>query len=575
MNIQAILHIPKSNYAFAYKENELYVRIRTAKDDIDKVNIIYFCKFDIENKKIGNMKKILSDEYFDYYEYVIIEKDTRLGYYFELIKGDEDVFLYEDSFQNGEDKGTIYNRHFQYPTINKVDVHEVPDWVNEAVFYQIFPERFHTTNSGVKNKKLTEWNKKPKSDSFFGGDLQGIIEKLPYLNELGINGFYLTPVFKSPSNHKYDTSDYMEIDEHFGTKETFKILVDKAHSMGMKVVLDAVFNHCGKDFAPFQDVLLNGEKSIYKDWFYIESYPVTLTKPTYKMFGFVPEMPKLNTSNPQAKKYLLEVARYWVSEFNIDGWRLDVSDEIDHAFWRDFRKTVKDVNPNAIIIGENWHDSTPWLIGDQFDSVMNYPITNAATKYFGEKTVDAKGFEQQVATALFRNTKQVNFAMLNLLDSHDTARFLNLCNENKKMLLNAAAFILTFIGIPCTYYGTEIGLTGSGDPDCRRTFDWNRDNWDMNIWECYQKLIAMRQSQKALKYGDILMQSTKEVFIMKRNFEDETIYTLINNTEKVQTVLLKSKSGTSEFSDLLTNEHHKSNSIKIGAQSFGVFKEIK
>lgn len=572
MNIQAILHIPKSTYAFAYKENELHVRIRTAKDDVEKVNIIYFCKFDIKNKKTGNMKKILSDEYFDYYEYVIIENDTRLGYYFELIKGQEDIFFYEDSFNNGEASGPIYNKHFQYPTINKVDIHEVPSWVNEAIFYQIFPERFYGTNTAVENKKLTKWNEKPKSDSFFGGDLQGIIEKLDYLKELGINGFYLTPVFKSPSNHKYDTSDYMEIDEHFGTKEIFKKLVDTAHSKGMKVVLDAVFNHCGKDFAPFQDVLKNGEKSIYKDWFYIDSYPVTLKKPTYKMFGFVAEMPKLNTSNPQVKDYLLIVAKYWIKEFNIDGWRLDVSDEIDHAFWRDFRKAVKETNPEAIIIGENWHDSTPWLIGDQFDSVMNYPITNAATKYFGEKLVDAKGFEQQVAAALFRNTKQVNFAMLNLLDSHDTARFLNLCKENKRMLMNAATFLLSFVGIPCTYYGTEIGLTGEGDPDCRRTFDWDKANWDMNIWDHYHKLIDIRKKQNTLKYGDILMYSTKDVFIMKRNLNKETIYTLINNTEQKHNVSLAIEKEQASFIDLLTGKEYSNPLITVEAESSIILK---
>jgi glycosidase len=424
-----------------------------------------------------------------------------------------------------------YCYFFQYPFINAVDVHKEPSWIPDTIFYQIFVERFNNGDALNSPPNLSNWEDDPKPKSFFGGDLKGIIDKLDYLSGLGISGIYLTPIFQSPSNHKYDIVNYYEIDPYFGDKKIFRELVNQAHAKGIKIVLDAVFNHCSSTFPPFLDVMEKGKYSEYYDWFYINDDNVKNDPPNYKMFGFVRYMPKLNTSNPKLKEYLLSSVRYWTTEFGIDGWRLDVSDEIDHKFWREFRTLVKDINQEAIIIGENWHNALPWLMGDQFDSVMNYPVTKLCLDYFAKKEISAKIFEQQLSNYLIRYPDQVNEAMLNLLDSHDTERFLYSAGERKEALKNAAAFLFAYKGMPCTYYGTEIGMTGSYDPGCRKGFDWKKENWDMELYEYYKKLITIRREEEALKHGNVEFLSTDSLFVMKRTYNKECFTVLINTTE--------------------------------------------
>ncbi len=524
---EALLHIPKSNYAFALSENELVVRLRTAKNDCDKVFLFYGVKFGW-NKKKAEMQKVFTDSMFDYYEFVVKTSDTRICYYFEIHSGGKALFYYEFGIYEYEETDEM-EKSFQYPFINKADVHTIPSWVYDRVFYQIFPDRFY--NFGNHDNSLSKWGELPSAKSFYGGNLEGIYEKLDYLSGLGVNGIYMTPIFVSKSNHKYDTTDYYEIDTHFGNKETFKKLVEKAHSLGIKIVLDAVFNHCGKEFFAFQDVLKNGENSQYKDWFFIESFPVQASPLNYKTFAHTEKMPKLNTENPEVVDYLLDVSTYWIKEFDIDGWRLDVSDEVDHKFWRKFREAVKAVKPDVLIIGENWYNSFEWLKGDQFDSVMNYSITKAAKAYFAERSISAKQFKEKVSYVLTTNTTQVNHALLNLLDSHDTQRFLTRCGGDKAMLKNAAVFMFTYVGVPCTYYGTEIGTEGGDDPDCRRTFDWNEENWDKELFAFYKRLIEIRKSEKALTHGKIEVGFQGDVFVQKRWFEEQEVFTLINNTD--------------------------------------------
>jgi len=254
----------------------------------------------------------------------------------------------------------------------------------------------------------------------------------------------------------------------------------------------------------------------------------------YETFGYISSMPKLNTANPEMKKYLLDCVHYWTEEFHIDGWRLDVSDEIDHKFWREFRTVLKEINKDAIIIGENWHDALPWLMGDQFDSVMNYPVTKLCLDFFARKQMDAFSFTEQLGGYLMRYPNQVNEVMLNLLDSHDTERFLYSCNGDKESLKSAATFLFAYQGMPCTYYGTEIGMTGHYDPGCRRGFNWNREQWDVELFDHYKKLIHLRKSEEALKHGTIGFDSTKSLFAMKRSLLSECIYILINNSEMEQ-----------------------------------------
>lgn len=580
MNLQAIYHLGKSNYAYAYSKDCIHIRIRTGKDDIDEVTLFYGNKYNWQNKQSMPMDKILSDDLFDYYEIELHCEDSRLGYYFGLKKGEEELFYTEAGFVENFNDALGYCYFFQYPYINELDVHKEPEWIHDAIFYQIFVERFYNGDPENSPSPLRDWEDEPTPKSFYGGDLRGIIEKLDYLEELGVNGIYLTPVFESISNHKYDIIDYMEIDHFFGDKDTFRELVEKAHSKGIKIVLDAVFNHCSERCLQFQDVVEKGKESRFYDWFFIDGDQPEKEPLNYKCFGYVKYMPKLNTANPEVKKYLLDITYYWSHFFEIDGWRLDVSDEIDHQFWRDFRQVVKGVNKDMIIIGENWHNAEPWLRGDQFDSVMNYSVTKLSLDYFARRQINAKEFSEQLATVWMRYPKQVNEAMLNLLDSHDTERFLTSCNNRIESLKLAAAFIFGYMGMPCTYYGTEVGMDGVYDPGCRKGFPWNREKWNMELFEFYKKLIQLRRVELPLKKGDIRFRSSDDLFIMSRTYGEECIEVVINNTERVQNYSLLKNSDTDSYKlvqELLEDDasqcaDEKASEYKIGAMSVSYFK---
>jgi cyclomaltodextrinase / maltogenic alpha-amylase / neopullulanase len=559
MNREALYHCSKSNYAFPYTTTDIRIRFRTAKDDVNEVRLFYGVKFDWANKTYRKMKKIGSDDYFDYYQYNIKQEDIRLGYYFEVITDEEDIFYTEAGILDAFDDNRAHCLFFQYPSAHYVDLPHKPSWFSDAIFYQIFVERFANGNPDISPENLVPWDSDPTPKSFYGGDLEGIRKHLSYLQELGINAIYLTPIFESVSNHKYDTIDYMEIDAHFGDKETFRKLVNEAHEKGIRIILDAVFNHCSEKFAPFVDVLEHGEKSKYKDWFRIKEFPVNQSEPNYEVFANVPYMPRFNTANKEVQEYLFDVVKYWTKEFHIDGWRLDVADEPDHCFWREFRKVVKEMDQDLVIIGEVWHDSMPWLQGDQFDTVMNYPIMHQAINYFAKGDIDAKAFSDVLTMQLMKYPDMINEMMFNLLDSHDTERFLFMCKENKQNLMNAAAFIFGYLGSPCIYYGTEIGLTGGYDPGCRKGFNWNTKEWDQDIHNWYKKLIQIRKSEPALRYGKISFMSTKELFIMKRSFEDTDIYVVINQTDKV--LLLPTDIIQSNCIDLLSDQSMDCNKI--------------
>jgi glycosidase len=536
MNREALYHCSKSNYAFPYTTTDIRIRFRTAKDDVNEVRLYYGVKFDWANKTYRKMTKIGSDEYFDYYQHNIQQEDIRLGYYFEVITDEEDIFYTEVGILDAFDDNRAHCLFFQYPSAHYVDLPRKPSWFSDAIFYQIFVERFANGNPDISPKDVVTWDSDPTPKSFYGGDLEGIRQNLAYLQELGINAIYLTPIFESISNHKYDTIDYMEIDAHFGDKDTFRKLVDEAHEKGIRIILDAVFNHCSEQFAPFQDVLEHGESSKYKDWFRIKEFPVNQIEPNYEMFASVPYMPRFNTANRNVQNYLFDIVRYWTTEFHIDGWRLDVADEPDHCFWREFRKVVKDLDQDLVIIGEVWHDSMPWLQGDQFDTVMNYPIMHQAINFFAKGDIDAREFSEVLTMQLMKYPDMINEMMFNLLDSHDTERFLFMCKENKNNLMNAAAFIFGYLGSPCIYYGTEIGLTGGYDPGCRKGFNWNTKEWDHELHNWYKKLIQIRKTESALRNGSISFKSTKELFIMKRSDEASDIYIVINQTDKVQCI---------------------------------------
>ncbi|MFB9326890.1 alpha-glycosidase [Paenibacillus aurantiacus] len=504
MQLEAIYHRPKQNWSYAYDRETIHVRIRTKRGDMDRVVAVAGDKYawDTTVRKVP-MRIFASDELFDYWEAAVKPPYRRLRYFFQLEKGTKKLWMTEKGFEKNQPAHSL--EAFDYPFINPIDVFEPPAWVKDAVFYQIFPERFANGDPSNDPANVEPWGGKPTPSNFFGGDLQGVIDHLDYLSDLGINAIYFCPIFEATTNHKYDTQDYMRVDKHFGTNEKVKELVDACHKRGIRVLLDAVFNHAGATFGPFLDVKEKGAQSEYADWFYVRDWPLRVENgiPTYDTFAFEPIMPKLNTENEDVKKYLLGAAKYWIEEIGIDGWRLDVANEVDHQFWREFRQTVKSVNKDAYILGEIWHDSMMWLQGDQFDAVMNYPFTNAVLDYAAYGKIDGAGFANAIGKQLGAYPQQVGEVAFNLLDSHDTARLLTLCSGDERRMKLAALFQLTYPGTPCIYYGDEVGMTGGHDPDCRKCMVWDEADQNGELLRFYRTLIALRKDHQSLRSMDI------------------------------------------------------------------------
>ena len=597
MNLQAICHLPESSYAFPRSSGEFKVRLRAAKGDLERVTLVIGNKYLWASRKEYAMELEGSDQLFDYFMYVYQVEDPRLAYYFVLEKGDE-VWLYGD---NGlvrpedarveEDEGAGFV-NFQFPFINPIDIHQKPSWVNSAVFYQIFPERFCNGDPALSPEEAVPWGTPPDRTGFMGGDLPGIIQKLPYLEELGVNALYLTPIFEALSNHKYDTVDYTRIDPHFGDETDLVELIQQAHKRGIRVILDGVFNHCGGGFRQFQDVVEHGEQSPFKDWFHIREFPVCFDPMNFDSFGatpYVPSswitqdiplekrrqmcMPKLNTENPQVKEYLLGAVAKW-TRMGIDGWRLDVATEVDSHFWREFRQTVRAINPEAVILGEYWRDSRAWLQGDQYDGVMNYGVQRASVLYFAKSAVGPQRFQEILTENMMRYSDAANDSMLNLLDSHDTARFVTVCGGDTARLKNAAAFLFTFVGMPCTYYGTETGMTGENDPDCRKAFDWDPAHWDVELRDYYKKLMFLRKTRKALQEGSVKLCSQGEVFVMERRWEEERLITVINNTGLPQSCVLEGASARDLLGGAVFEENGGSIAVDVAPFSAMILEMI-
>ncbi|WP_127531502.1 alpha-glycosidase [Paenibacillus kobensis] len=534
---EAIYHRPKLNWAFAYDAETIYLRIRTKRGDVTSVETIYGDKYAwSQTMNTAEMSIFASDELFDYWEASVKPPFRRLRYAFKLTDSHgETMILTEQTFQSElpEDSLTF----FDYPYMNPADLFNPPAWVKDAVFYQLFPERFANGDPSINPPGVEPWGGVPTPGNFFGGDLQGVIDHLDHLSELGITAIYFNPLFAAPTNHKYDTSDYMKVDPQFGTNELLKQLVDECHARGIRVLLDAVFNHSGRTFAPFVDVVNNGASSRYADWFHVREWPIAVKNgiPSYETFAFERNMPKLNTENTEVKQYLLGVAKYWIEEIGVDGWRLDVANEVDHHFWREFRQTVKSVNPDAYILGEIWHDSLMWLQGDQFDAVMNYPLTNAILDFVAYGKRDAKQFADAIGRQLAEYPLQATESAFNLLGSHDTPRLLTICGGSEQKTKLASLFLLTFPGVPCIYYGDEFGMDGDGDPGCRKCMVWDEEQQNRDLFAFYRELIALRKSSPALRGTGLSFASAEagsSLLAYERVLANERLLIVMNVSEE-------------------------------------------
>ena len=407
----------------------------------------------------------------------------------------------------------------------------IPDWVPDAVFYQIFPERF--CNGDPSNDPLgTEaWGGEPTRENFFGGDLAGIIKKLDYIKDLGCNALYLNPIFKAGTNHKYDTHDYFQIDPAFGNDETFDTLIREAHKRNIRVVLDGVFNHCGDGFSPFQDVMRHGSNSKYRDWFDIYSYPVTrMPAPNYATCGGADYLPRLNAKHPEVEAFIHKVALYWLAR-GIDGWRLDVPYEIDTDFWRHFRTRIKASHPDAYLVAEEWREPTVFLQGDTFDGTTHYLLRNLAFDFLVTNALTGDAFARGLESLLERLPRSAQQGMLTLLGSHDTERVLNACRGDTDTLLLLYTFLLTMPGSPLIYYGDENGMTGENDPGCRKPMAWESAVWDGRIRKPLKTLLNARCNSVPLRRGEVeLAFSNDRVVAYYRTLKNRRELVILNNS---------------------------------------------
>lgn len=496
-----------------------------------------------------------------------------------------------------------------------------PDWAKHVVWYQIFPERF--ANGTPENDpprvlpwrwdwyRFAPWERPNETRTFspdwynrwFGGDLQGIIRRLGYLRELGVTALYLCPVFEARSYHGYDTTDYRHVMRWFGFRESFPAetldpttwqwtksdrlfleFLQRARAAGMKVIVDAVFNHMGRDSFALQDVLTNGVQSLYADWFDVTDWGPPVRYNSWDGGGWMPNFRKNQRhgiASASAREYLFNVTRRWMDpngdgdpSDGVDGWRLDVAADVPEAFWRDWRKLVKSINPNAYIVGEHWGEPVHHLKGDQWDATMNYAFAVRAIRFFidRDRKISASEFDRQLRELREKYPLQVNFVMQNLYDSHDTDRLVNMIiNPDRdydagnrpqdghaydgskpgsaayQVLKLMATFQMTYLGAPMIWYGTEVGMYGADDPTNRKPMIWAdlgpyenpRDSVMNDVLEHYRRLIAIRNTWPALRtglYRTLLTDDERDVLAFARVRADQTVVVILNNSDKPQTV---------------------------------------
>jgi cyclomaltodextrinase / maltogenic alpha-amylase / neopullulanase len=427
-----------------------------------------------------------------------------------------------------------------------------PDWVKHAVFYQIFPDRFakstYPHKSLLNDPKWEDWDSFPTLQGYKGGDLWGILEQLDYIQGLGVNAIYFTPIFQSASNHRYHTHDYYQVDPLLGGNAAFKELLDAAHERNIKIVLDGVFNHASRGIFFFHDILENGPHSPWVDWFKIQGWPLapyTGDAPAnYESWAGIRSLPVFNHDNPEVREYIMEIAEYWI-KFGIDGWRLDVPFEIKTpGFWQEFRERVKAINPDAYIVGEVWTDSRQWLDGTQFDGVMNYLFTGPTIAFTAGDRVDlemvkgrdyetypplsAAEYADKIEDLLQLYPWEIQLTQLNLLASHDTARLITIAGGDVASVELATLLLLTFPGSPSIYYGDEVGLPGALDPDCRRVFPLEA-NWNLQIFETHKQLISLRHKYPALRVGTYqVIYAEETLYVFVRSWQHEELMIAVN-----------------------------------------------
>jgi alpha-glucosidase len=434
----------------------------------------------------------------------------------------------------------------------------LPTWSASQVFYQVFPERFANGDDSLspRNKEYRyldrvdivkkNWNELPEQKTggfeFFGGDLVGVKQKLGYLNnKLGVTALYLNPVFTSQSSHKYDTVDYYNVDPHFGGNEALECLIKDAHSRDMKIVLDAVINHTSVMHPWFQSAQ-NGNE--------IDQARYVFEGDAYGSWKNHRSLPTLDYSNPQVVDEMMtgddSVIRHWLREpYNIDGWRMDVihmlgegkgaANNAQHV--RTLRGVIKEENDQALLLGEHFFEATGWLQGDQEDCAMNYfGFAHPVRAFFAGLDIamdpiklTAAEFMKWLREARARISFDHQLLQFNQLDSHDTPRFLSMLDDDTDLLNASIGFLMSYVGTPCLYYGTEVGMTGKDDPGCRACFPWDESDWNLNVLEHTQRWISHRKSISALSQGAMVdLYAQGQCVAFARVLENQIAFVVLN-----------------------------------------------
>ncbi len=526
--LSALAH-PRELPHLNYDRGQLTLTLRARPNDLKEARLL------INSRSVPLLLASSDDLYAFYTARLFWDRKSDLSYIFALRDGSALKYLGAS--------GVVPSAAQARPFVLKASEFkpfEVPDWVERSVIYQIFPDRFANGDKSNDPPNVVPWDARPTWFNRFGGDVQGVQQHLPYLSELGISAVYFNPVFASPSNHRYDASDFKKIDPEFGTNAQFGALTRAMQARGIRTIMDFAFNHSATSFAPFQDIRDKGEASTYKDWYFIHSYPVKVQdKPNYEAYYGFPSMPKLNVLNPATRDYLLGLVDFWRSHAALSGMRLDAGNEVNPVFWKLLRTRAKGQDKNLWLVGEVWTDGSPWLQGDQWDSVMNYQFRDAALKYFAREEIKPSQLMEQLMRVHRSVAPQVSRNMMNLLSSHDTPRFLTECKGNAALQRLAATLQFTWIGAPSIYYGEEIGMEGGNDPEDRKGMEWSRANAQNTMLSFYKKLIQIRKSSRALQSGEPQVLATDDAantLSFARDLDNEAAIVALNRSAQARVV---------------------------------------
>ena len=498
----------------------------------------------------------------DWFETEIALSEKRFKYYFKLDDGREVTYFCASGFLNDPEE----TDSFFYPYINGCDLLDLPEWARGEIIYQVWIDRFFDGDPRNNPPEVKPFDALPDRNTYYGGDFAGIIKKLDYLAEMGVRILYLSPLFLSGSYHKYDVIDYTKVESIYGGEEGLVALVQAAHAKGMRIVLDAVFNHCSDQHVFFQDVLRNQSQSQYAEWFTIHRFPIEDRTRDYDSFGgLIPSMPRFNTDHPDVIDYLVGIAEDWTKRLGIDGWRLDVADEVSHALWKAFRRRLRRVKNDLLIIGEIWNQAGRWLLGDEMDTVTNYPFMKWL-RNFARGEIDANRFWQRMSANAMLYKTPIHDYLVNLVGSHDTVRNRRFVGDetiHELMLMT----MLCFSGMPLIYYGDERAMDGGEDPDNRRAMQWD---YNPSFRDRIAALGRIRAQSDVLKKGKLIPFAVSDrALAFARVLRDKRFLAVANFDTLPTNRILVDRKPTLLFGRAQTE----GNGVIVPGRSFALFEE--